>query len=199
MNRMPFLAPTPLPTMMATGVARPSAQGQLMTSTLMARASANGKVCPSSIQTAKVTSAMQMTVGTKMPETLSAVLASGALVPAASRTSRMTWDRVVSCPTRVARQVSAPFWLMVAALTGLPGCLSTGMLSPVRAASLTLETPSSTTPSTGMLSPGRTRNTSPVRTSATGTVTSCPPRTTQAVWGASCIRLFSASVVRPLE
>ena len=40
LNRMPFFAPRPLPTMMATGVARPSAQGQLMTSTEMPRASA---------------------------------------------------------------------------------------------------------------------------------------------------------------
>ena len=40
LNRMPFLAPRPLPTMMATGVASPSAQGQLMTSTEMPRASA---------------------------------------------------------------------------------------------------------------------------------------------------------------
>ena len=39
LKRMPFLAPMPLPTMMATGVARPSAQGQLMTSTEMPRAS----------------------------------------------------------------------------------------------------------------------------------------------------------------
>ena len=43
-------------------------------------------------------------------------------------------DSVVSWPTRVARQVSAPFWLMVAALTVSPAALSTGMLSPVRAA-----------------------------------------------------------------
>ena len=38
LNRIPFFAPMPLPTMMATGVARPSAQGQLMTSTEMPRA-----------------------------------------------------------------------------------------------------------------------------------------------------------------
>ena len=31
--RMPFSAPLPVPTMMAVGVARPSAQGQAMTST----------------------------------------------------------------------------------------------------------------------------------------------------------------------
>ena len=73
------MAPTPLPTMMATGVARPRAQGQLMTSTLMPRASANVKVWPSSSQMTNVAAAIQMTVGTKMPETLSAVLASRGL------------------------------------------------------------------------------------------------------------------------
>ena len=185
--------------MMATGVARPRAQGQLMTSTEMARARAKGKVCPAIIQMTKVSRAMPMTVGTKIPETLSAVLARGALVAAASRTRRMTWDRVVSCPTRVALQARAPFWLMVAALTGSPGCLSTGRLSPVRAASLMLEMPSTTTPSTGMLSPGRTRKMSPGLTSATGTVTGLPSRTMRAVWGARRIRLLRASVVRPLE
>ncbi len=40
LKRMPFFAPSPLPTMMATGVASPSAQGQLMTSTEMPRARA---------------------------------------------------------------------------------------------------------------------------------------------------------------
>ena len=40
LKRMPFFAPMPLPTMIATGVARPSAHGQLMTSTEMPRASA---------------------------------------------------------------------------------------------------------------------------------------------------------------
>ena len=40
LKRMPFLAPTPLPTIMATGVANPKAQGQLMTSTEMPRARA---------------------------------------------------------------------------------------------------------------------------------------------------------------
>lgn len=37
LNSIPFFAPTPLPTIMATGVARPNAQGQLMTSTDMPR------------------------------------------------------------------------------------------------------------------------------------------------------------------
>lgn len=43
LNRMPFFAPTPLPTMMATGVARPSAHGQLMTSTEMPRRKRKGE------------------------------------------------------------------------------------------------------------------------------------------------------------
>ena len=40
LNKIPFLAPTPLPTIMATGVARPNAQGQLITSTEIPLASA---------------------------------------------------------------------------------------------------------------------------------------------------------------
>ena len=40
LNRIPFRAPTPLPTMMATGVARPRAQGQEITSTEIPRARA---------------------------------------------------------------------------------------------------------------------------------------------------------------
>ena len=35
LNRIPFRAPMPFPTMIATGVASPSAQGQLITSTEM--------------------------------------------------------------------------------------------------------------------------------------------------------------------
>ena len=53
--------------MIATGVARPSAHGQLMTSTLMPRASANVNGKPSSSQITSVTAAMPMTVGTKIP------------------------------------------------------------------------------------------------------------------------------------
>ena len=44
LNSRPFFAPRPLPTMMATGVARPKAQGQLMTSTEIPRAKAKPKL-----------------------------------------------------------------------------------------------------------------------------------------------------------
>ena len=40
LNKIPFFAPSPFPTMIATGVASPSAHGQLMTRTEMPRASA---------------------------------------------------------------------------------------------------------------------------------------------------------------
>ena len=50
-----------------------------------------------------------------------------------------------------------------------------------------------------MLSPGRTRKTSPFCTSLIGTVFSAPPRSTRAVCGARRISDFSASVVFPFE
>lgn len=83
---MPFFAPIPLPTMIATGVASPSAQGQLMTSTEMPRASAKPTDSPASSQAAVVTAEMPMTTGTNTPETRSAILAMGAFVAAASLT-----------------------------------------------------------------------------------------------------------------
>ena len=143
--------------------------------------------------------AMAMTVGTNTPETLSAILAMGALVAAASETILMIWDRVVSSPTRVARQRRKPDWFTVAAETPSPGALSTGMLSPVRADSFTAPVPSSTTPSTGIFSPGRTTNSSPFWTWSMGTVISLPSFTSTAVFGASFISPFRASVVLPLD
>ena len=103
LNRMPFRAPIPFPTMMATGVARPKAQGQEITRTVMACSSAWDTAAPCSIQRAKTRTAMPITAGTKMPETLSAIRAIGAFVPAASLTNRIIWAKVVSSPTRAAR------------------------------------------------------------------------------------------------
>ena len=115
---------------------------------------------------------MPITTGTNTPLTRSATLAMGALVAAASLTMRMIWESVVSSPTRVAWQRKNPDWFTVAADTASPSALSTGMLSPVRADSFTALCPSSTTPSTGMFSPGRTTKTSPCLTCAMGTVRS---------------------------
>ena len=100
---MPFFAPTPLPTIIATGVARPSAHGQLITRTEIALAIAQPNVFPASNQIKSVSRAMPMTAGTKTPETLSAMRARGAFVAAASDTICIILLSVVSCPTLVAR------------------------------------------------------------------------------------------------
>ena len=89
LKRMPFFAPMPLPTMIATGVASPSAQGQEITSTAMARAIEKVKLFPPSSQTPSVSSATPITAGTNTAETRSAIRARGALVAAASLTMRM--------------------------------------------------------------------------------------------------------------
>ena len=94
--------------MTATGVASPSAQGQLITSTEIPRAIAKENGFPAMSQPAIVRRARMITVGTKIPETLSAIRARGAFVAAASDTVRMIWARVVSSPTRVARHSIYP-------------------------------------------------------------------------------------------
>ena len=65
--RMPERAPFPVPTMIDSGVARPSAHGQAMISTATAETSArvNAGDGPAMNQTANVTTAMPMTAGTK--------------------------------------------------------------------------------------------------------------------------------------
>ena len=108
LKRIPFLAPTPLPTIIATGVASPSAQGQLITRTDIALASEKPTVFPTSIHTTKVIIAIVITTGTNTPDTLSAILAIGALVAAASLTILMICERVVSSPTLVASHLRYP-------------------------------------------------------------------------------------------
>ena len=57
--------------MMATGVARPSAQGQAITSTATARMSASSTGWPAHHQPKSVASATSMTTGTNTAETWS--------------------------------------------------------------------------------------------------------------------------------
>ena len=134
-----------------------------------------------------------------MPDTLSATLAIGAFVAAASLTIRIICDKVVSSPTRVASQRIKPDWFTVAADTASPSALSTGILSPVNADSLIALLPSRIIPSTGIFSPGRTTKISPFLTCSIGTTASAPSFKTVAVFGAIFIRLFKASVVFPFE
>ena len=86
LNSIPLRAPTPLPTIIATGVASPSAHGQLITSTETALATAKPTPSPAISHTAAVITAIVITTGTKTPDTLSASLETGAFPAAASLT-----------------------------------------------------------------------------------------------------------------
>ena len=190
-TRMPAAAPRPVPTMIAVGVARPSAQGQAITSTATALTKAWVKSPAKIHQPAKARRAMAVTTGTKIAEMRSARRCTGALEPCACSTMRMMPASSVWLPTPVARQLSRPSPFTVAAYTLPPTSLATGRLSPVSMASFTLEAPSTTSPSTGTLSPGRTTKTSPGFRLSTATSTSTPSRSTRAVCGC---RRISASI-----
>ena len=88
----------------------------------------------------------------------------GAREPCASSTSATIRASTVSRPTRVAAEDEAAGAVDGAADTVAPGAFSTGRLSPVSIDSSTADAPSTTTPSTGMRSPGRTRSRSPTCT-----------------------------------
>ncbi len=74
------------------------------------------------------------------------------------------WDSMVSRPTLSARMIKLPCWLILPPITWSPDFLLTAKGSPVTMDSSTLELPSSTSPSNGTLSPGRTRKRSPTLT-----------------------------------
>ena len=81
------MAPTPLPTIIATGVASPNAQGQLITRTEMPLAKAKNQLFSPANKPGKNSySAIHITTGTNIPETLSATFAIGAFVADASLT-----------------------------------------------------------------------------------------------------------------
>jgi hypothetical protein len=94
--------------MIATGVASPSAHGQLTTRTEIARFRLNENSAPNTSQVKNVIIAIPITVGTKMPEILSAIFAIGAFVEAASLTIWMIFEIVVSWPMRVALHFMNP-------------------------------------------------------------------------------------------
>ena len=102
LKSMPFRAPLPIPTIMATGVASPRAQGQEMTRTDIACMIASPTGAFKESHTMRVTRDMPKTTGTNTPDTLSASFAMGAFVALASLTIRMICERVVSSPTRSA-------------------------------------------------------------------------------------------------
>ena len=129
--KIPFSAALPVPTMIATGVAKPKAQGQEITNTLIALESANWIVWPLINHTTNVINAIKITTGTNTPLTWSAKRAIGAFEFPASSTSWMIWANVVSCPTFSASNWKVPFSFIVAEITESPTFFSIGRLSPV--------------------------------------------------------------------
>ena len=127
----PSWAPRPVPTISATGVARPSAHGQAMISTATAAVNANVALSPVPSQKPSVATASAITTGTKTPATRSASRWTGALPDCASVTSLAICASAVSAPTFVARTTSRPPALTVAPATSSPGPTSTGTDSPV--------------------------------------------------------------------
>ena len=102
-----------------------------------------------------------MTAGTNQPDTTSASRWIGARLRCASRTIATICASSVSAPTRSARMTKLPVPLTVPPMTRSPGAL----LDRHRLAGdhrlVDGARPSSTTPSTGTFSPGRTRSRSP--------------------------------------
>ena len=101
-------------------------------------------------------------------------------------------------PTRSARMTKLPLPFTVPPVTFSPAPFSTGMGSPVTIDSSTDERPSTTDPSTGTFSPGRTRRSMPGATSATGTSSSRPSSCTRsALFGERPRSALMAPETRP--
>ncbi len=197
LNKIPRLAPSPLPTMIAVGVASPSASGQVITTTVIANSIASLRGRPTASQVTSVAAPPISATNTSQNAARSASLCPGALEFCASCTNFTICASAVSAPTLVARTRSVPFLLIVAPVTGDPGALDTGRLSPVTTDSSTSLRPSSTTPSVPILSPGRTSSRSPTAISAVGTSTGSPRRMTVARGGARSSNARIASFAPP--
>ena len=122
----------------------------------------------------------------------------GARLRCASPTIRTICANKVPAPTRSARINIEPVLFTVAPISAAPGCFSTGIDSPVTIDSSTALLPSSTTPSMGTFSPGRTRRRSPTTKASSGTSVSVPSAATRrAVLGARCSKALMAALVWP--
>src|SRR5690625_2159801 len=133
LNRIPFSAPRPEPTIIDVGVASPNAQGQAMTNTAIDASNACDQTPGSTMKNhaAKVTNAMTTTMGTKTLDILSAIRWIGAFDPWASSTIFTIPASAVSFPTFSATIVIVPFLFTVAPITGSSIALPTGIGSPV--------------------------------------------------------------------
>ncbi len=194
--RIPWRAPIPVPTATAVGVASPRASGQAMTTALIANVSAVKKLLSdATVQMANVIRPADTATITSTAAARSASRCPGALELWAVSTSAMIWPSAVSAPILVASMTTLPARLTDPPTTSSPSALSTGIDSPVTRLSSTDELPDTTRPSTGTLSPGRSRMRSPTTISAVGTSSSSPSRSTVAFGGTMSKSAFRLSLV----
>jgi len=185
-TRIPLACAEVVPTRTASGVARPRAHGQAMTSTEIPAISAAWGGIPPCSRNRIVPAATSTIEGTKPRTTRSAMRWIGALRACASSTACTMRDRTVSAPVRATRTRRRPVPFSAPATTVSPAVFGTGADSPDRRASSASDAPSTTFPSTGIRSPGTTSTRSPAAREATGTSAVPPPSTAfRAVTGAS--------------
>ena len=154
--------------MMAVGVASASEHGQNTTRIVTPRISPvvhspDHAHTPKHVSTARASDA-----GTRMAAHLSAMRWTGAFLRSASFTRRIIFWSDESSPAFVTRIVMAPNRLIVPEYTSSPTALSTGSDSPVITLWSTVVVPSVMTPSTGIVSPGKTRTSLPTSISEIG-------------------------------
>ena len=151
---MPCWALLPVATAMAAGVARPRAQGQLITSTDRAKFRLSSIFLVMIIQVIKVIREITITVNTKYLEILSANLSTGIFSLLAFFVRLIILERTVVLALLVTCTLIVPKVLIVPPITSSPIVLFTGKDSPVIIDSSIDELPLIITPSLGTDSPG---------------------------------------------
>ena len=126
LNRIPRCAPRPLPTMIAVGVASPSASGQMITTTVIANSSESLTSRPTiTAQIRNVAAPAANATSTSQKAARSASRFAGAFELCACWTRPTICASAVSAPTAVARARKVPFLLIVAPISGSSTSLST--------------------------------------------------------------------------
>ena len=163
---MPSCAPRPVPTISAVGVARPSAHGQAMISTATAAVNAVAAERAGRRASRRASRARARSRPARRPPRRGRRAAAPAPCPTA-RPRRGARSARAPCrrrPSSRARRAGRSV-LTVAPATSAPAATSTGTDSPVSSDWSTADSPSTTTPSVAIFSPGRTTNRSPTRSS----------------------------------
>jgi len=154
--KIPFVAPSPVPTKIAVGVASPKAHGQatIKTATKFTKTISNWLLVTIKNQIIPVIIASKITICTNTPATLSASLWIGGLEACVFSISVIIFPRNEFSPSAVTLNSSDPYRFIVPPVTLSPIVLSVGRLSPVIIDSSILDIPSTILPSAGILSPG---------------------------------------------